>query len=301
MAVQDDTGTTRYEAPETMAEVLSLLQRHGDEAKLVAGGQSLMVFLRRGLLVPELLIGLKRVQELRQSSFSQTDGMRIGAMVTQAELERSEVVREHYTALSEAAAVVASVQVRNQGTLGGNLCHADPTADPPAVLIALGATIEIVGPDGSRAVPAEAFFQDYMEVDLQDGEVVTRITLPPPAPASGSAYLKHRLRQVDTAIAGAATWVRLGDSGARILDARIGLSGVGTTPVRAEQAEGVLRDAPVSDELLVRAAEAAAADCDPLDDTEGSEWYRREMVRTLVRRALARSLARAGGESPQGS
>lgn len=301
MAVQDDTGTTRYEAPETMAEVLSLLQRHGDEAKLVAGGQSLMVFLRRGLLVPDLLIGLKRVQELRQSSFSQTDGMRIGAMVTQAELERSEVVREHYTALSEAAAVVASVQVRNQGTLGGNLCHADPTADPPAVLIALGATIEIVGPDGSRAVPAEAFFQDYMEVDLRDGEVVTRITLPPPAPASGSAYLKHRLRQVDTAIAGAATWVRLGDSGARILDARIGLSGVGTTPVRAEQAEGVLRDAPVSDELLVRAAEAAAADCDPLDDTEGSEWYRREMVRTLVRRALARSLARAGGESPQGS
>jgi carbon-monoxide dehydrogenase medium subunit len=300
--VQEDTSTTRYEAPETIADVLSLLQRYGDEAKLVAGGQSLMVFLRRGLIVPEVLIGLKRVQELRRSSFSETDGMQIGAMVTQAEIERSDVIREHYTALSEAAAVVASVQVRNQGTLGGNLCHADPTADPPAVLIALGATIEITAPDGSRSVPAEAFFQDYMEVDLRDGEVVTRIMLPPPAPSSGSAYLKHRVRQVDTAIAGAATWVRLNDAGSHIRDARIGLSGVGTTPLRAGEAEGALRDAPISDELLARAAEAAAADCDPLDDTEGSEWYRREMVRTLVRRSLAISLARArDGEPRSGS
>jgi carbon-monoxide dehydrogenase medium subunit len=141
-----------------------------------------------------------------------------------------------------------------------------------------------------------------MEVDLRDGEVVTRIMLPPPAPSSGSAYLKHRVRQVDTAIAGAATWVRLNDAGSHIGDARIGLSGVGTTPLRAGEAEGALRDAPISDELLARAAEAAAADCDPLDDTEGSEWYRREMVRTLVRRSLAISLARArDGEPRSGS
>lgn len=288
-----ETSTTRYEAPETLADVLTLLERHGDDAKLIAGGQSLLVFLRKGLIVPEVIVGLKRVEELRSSHFSRADGMRIGSMVTQAELERSEVVREHYTALSEAAAVVASVQVRNQGTLGGNLCHADPTADPPAVLIALGATLEIAGPEGARTVPAEAFFQDYMEVDLAGGEVLTRIVLPPPAPSSGSAYLKHRVRQVDTAIAGAAAWVQLDEAASRVRDARIGLSGVGTTPLRAVEAEDVLRGAEGSDELFARAGDVAAAHCDPLDDTEGSEWYRREVVRTLVSRALARSVSRA--------
>ncbi len=285
---------TGYEAPGTLDGAVSALQQHGVDAKVLAGGQSLLVLLQQGLLAPSVLISLKRVQELRSISFSPSDGMQIGAMVTQAELERSDVVREHYAALGEAAAVVASVQIRNQGTLGGNLCHADPTADPPAALIALGATLELVGPVGKRMLPVEDFFRYFFEVDLGDAEVLTRVLLPPPAPRSGSAYLKLRLRHGDRAIAGAAAWVRLGKDGSRIEDVRIGLSGVGNTPLRPVDAEQLVRGHPASEELLAACGDAAAAACEPLDDTEASAWYRREMVRVLVPRALSISLRRAG-------
>lgn len=288
------SSTPGYEAPETLADALSALQRYGEDAKVVAGGQSLLVFLRQGLIAPEVLVSLKRIPELRSIS-SSSEGMRIGAMVTQAELERSEPVREQYTALAEAASVVASVQVRNQGTIGGNLCHADSTADPPAALIALGATLEIAGPDGSRPAPVEEFILDFWEVDLQQGEVLAQIVLPPPTPGAASAYLKHRLREVDTALVGAAAWVQLDDARSRVRDARVGLTGVGARPIRAVEAEQALREGSVSDELLARSADEAAAHCEPLDDTEASAWYRREMVRTMVRRALALAIARARG------
>ena len=180
-------GAVDYVAPETLSEALRILHQHGEVAKVLAGGQSLLVFLREGLIAPRVLVSLKRVQELRALSFSVADGMHIGAMVTQAEIERAQPVRDHYTALSEAASVVATVQVRNQGTIGGNLCHADPTADPPAALIALGARLEIAGRDGLRTLPVEEFFRDYMDVDLKAGEVLTRIVLPPPVRNSSSA------------------------------------------------------------------------------------------------------------------
>ena len=163
------SGAVDYVAPETLSEALRILHQHGEAAKVLAGGQSLLVFLREGLIAPRVLVSLKRVQELRALSFSVADGMHIGAMVTQVELERAQPVRDYYRALSEAANVVATVQVRNQGTIGGNLCHADPTADPPAALIALGARLEIAGLDGLRTLPVEEFFRDYMDVDLSHG------------------------------------------------------------------------------------------------------------------------------------
>jgi len=285
---------TGYEAPETLDGAVSVLQQHGGDAKVLAGGQSLLVLLQQGLLAPSVLVSLKRVLELRSISFSPSDGMQIGAMVTQAELERSDVVREHYAALGEAAAVVAGVQIRNQGTLGGNICHADPTADPPAALIALGATLELVGPAGKRMLPVEDFFRYFLEVDLADAEVLARVLLPPPAPRHGSAYLKHRLRHGDRAIAGVAAWVQLAKDRLRIESIRIGLSGAGSTPLRPVPAEQLVRGHPASEELLAACGEAAAAACEPLDDTEASAWYRREMVRVLVPRALSISLRRAG-------
>jgi aerobic carbon-monoxide dehydrogenase medium subunit len=290
--VQDTV--TGYEAPETLDGAVSVLRQHGGDAKVLAGGQSLLVLLQQGLLAPSVLVSLKRVLELRSISFSPSDGMQIGAMVTQAELERSDVVREHYAALGEAATVVASVQIRNQGTLGGNLCHADPTADPPAALIALGATLELIGPAGKRTLPVEDFFRYFLEVDLGDAEVLARVLLPAPAPRHGSAYLKHRLRHGDRAIAGVATWVRLAEDDSRIENVRIGLSGVGSTPLRPVHAEQLMQRHPPSEELLAACGDAAAAGCEPLDDTEASAWYRREMVRVLVPRALSISLRRAG-------
>ena len=286
------SGAVDYVAPETLSEALRILHQHGEAAKVLAGGQSLLVFLREGLIAPRVLVSLKRVQELRALSFSVADGMHIGAMVTQAELERAQPVRDYYRALSEAASVVATVQVRNQGTIGGNLCHADPTADPPAALIALGARLEIAGLDGRRTLPVEAFFRDYMDVGLGADEVLTRIVLPPPVRNSSSAYLKHRVRHVDTALVGAAAWLQLDDTASLVQDVRIGLAGAGATPLRALEAEQVLRSAPPSHGKLAQCADAAAAGCDPLDDTEASAWYRREMVRTLVQRVLAMCLAR---------
>ena len=288
------SGAVDYVAPETLSEALRILHQHGEAAKVLAGGQSLLVFLREGLIAPRVLVSLKRVQELRALSFSVADGMRIGAMVTQAEIERAQPVRDYYRALSEAAAVVATVQVRNQGTIGGNLCHADPTADPPAALIALGARLEIAGLDGLRMLPVEEFFRDYMDVDLRADEVLTRIVLPPPMRNTSSGYLKHRVRQVDTALAGAAAWLQLDDTASLVQDVRIGLAGAGATPLRALEAEQVLRGAPISHGKLAQCADAAAAGCDPLGDTEASAWYRREMVRTLVQRVLAMCLARVG-------
>ena len=284
-----------YVAPETLSEALRILQQHGEAAKVLAGGQSLLVFLREGLIAPRVLVSLKRVQELRALSIAcgdSADGMHIGAMVTQAELERAQPVRDYYRVLSEAASVVATVQVRNQGTIGGNLCHADPTADPPAALIALGARLEIAGLDGRRTLAVEEFFRDYMDVDLRADEVLTRIVLPPPVRNSSSAYLKHRVRHVDTALVGAAAWLQLDDTASLVQDVRIGLAGAGATPLRALEAEQVLRGAPISHGKLAQCADAAAAGCDPLDDTEASAWYRREMVRTLVQRVLTMCLAR---------
>ncbi|GAC1313376.1 MAG: glyceraldehyde dehydrogenase subunit beta [Chloroflexota bacterium] len=288
-----ETSTLAYAAPETLAEVLELLARHQDDAKLLAGGQSLLVLLRQGLVTPSVLITLRHVDELRTVAFSEDVGLSLGATVTQAQVERNEAVRQHYPALAEAASLVATRQVRNLGTIGGNLCHADPTADPPAALIALGAQLEIIGPGGTRQVAVEDFVRDFMETDLSPDEVLARVLLPPPRPAAGSAYEKHRLREVDTALVGVAVWLEVDDTGATIRDARVGLAAAGATPMRSRAAEAELRGAPATADSLARAAVAAADACEPLSDIEASEWYRRQMVRVFVQRAGSRALHRA--------
>ena len=283
-----------YVAPTTVDEALTLLGEH-EEAKVVAGGQSLFVFLRQGLLQPSLLIGLKQIPELLGIDAMPDGGLRIGAMVTQHALERSPLVTALFPALAEAVASVASPPVRRQGTIGGNLCHADPTGDPPAALIALGAEVEIAAVGNRRRIPVEALFVDYMETVVRRDELLVAIHMPAPEERAGSAYLKHRIRGVDTALVGAGVSVRLSGDEATIEAARIGLAGAGTTPIRAVEAEAALIGAATAD-AVGRAAQAAAAECAPLADTEGSEWYRREMVAVFVRRAAERALARARGE-----
>ena len=282
-----------YASPSNLADLVSVLSEHGDHAKVLAGGQSLLVLLRQGLVSPDVLVSVRQVSELHNLSFSQTEGAVIGAAVTQSLLESNPQICSSYTALAEAASLVATRQVRNLGTIGGNLCHADPTADPPAALIALGAQLEIAGPLGGRRLPVDAFFKDYMEVDLASDEVLTRVLLPPPVPHAGSAYLKYRLREVDTALVGAAVWLQVTEDRDRIHSARVGLAAAGATPLRSAAAEEALRGARASNESLMRAAEAAAASCEPLSDTEASEWYRRQMVRVFVQRAAGKALERA--------
>jgi len=220
-------------------------------------------------------------------------GLRVGAMVTQHTLETSTIVRLRYPALAEAAALIASPPVRQQGTIGGNLCHADPTGDPPAVLIALGATVELVSSEGTRWVPVEEFFVDYMETVLTPAELLVAIHLPAPAANSGAAYLKHRVRGVDTALVAAGVALTLADGDQSIAEARIGLAGASATPVRARAAEQVLVGQSPSADLFAAAGAAAANESDPLEDTEGSAWYRSEMIARYVQRAAETAMQRA--------
>lgn len=289
-----DRPVVTYAAPESVDEAVKLLAA-SDDAKVVAGCQSLGVFLRQRLIEPGLLVGLKRIPELTEIMELPDGGLRIGAMVTQRTLETSGVVRARFPALADAAALIASPLVRQQGTIGGNLCHADPTGDPPAVLIALWAEVELVSCGGNRRLPVEEFFVDYMETVLAPDELLVAVHVPAPAANSGSAYLKHRVRGVDTALVAAGVALTLAEDGQTIRDARVGLAGAGPTPLRARSAEGVLVGAAATGETFAAAGAAAAAESDPLDDTEGSAWYRREMIARFVQRAADAALGRAQG------
>jgi carbon-monoxide dehydrogenase medium subunit len=291
---QPEDQSTEYLAPATIDRALELLAEHGEEAKLVAGGQSLLVFLRQGLLEPSYLIGLKQIPELKEMTQTPDVELTIGAMVTQQRLATDPLVLGPFPALAEAAAAVASPSIRRLGTVGGNLCHADPTGDPPAALIALAAEVEIASVTGRRRIPIEALFADYMETSLAPDELLVAVHIPAPGARSGSAYLKHRMRGVDTALVGAGVGLTLLDDGT-CADARIGLVGAGTTPIRATNAEAALRGQPVTTDTIATAAKAASEECEPLSDTEGSEWYRREMVAVFVRRAAELALSRAQG------
>jgi len=293
MTDYDDAVTgVDYRAATSVADAVELLKGSGGEGKLIAGGQSLLVLKRMGLVAPSVLISLDRVDELRHMEPLPDGGVRIGAMVTQDEVERSADLGARYTALAEAASMVASPPVRHRGTIGGNICHADPTGDPPAALIAFDAELEIVGPGGMRTLGIESFFVDFMEVALSEDEVLTAIRLPGLPTGTGSAYLKHRVRGVDTALVGVAAMLTL-DMGGHIADARIGIVGAAPTPFRATDAEPHLIGSNGDEAAVGRAAAAAAAQSDPFSDTEATEWYRREMVDRFVHRTIGVALERA--------
>ena len=292
MDLIEEQRTVTYVAPHSVAEAVDLLAA-SDDAKVVGGCQSLGVFLRQRLIEPGLLVGLKQIPELTDMAVLPDGGLRIGAMVTQHTVETSSIVRQRYPVLAEAAALIASPPVRQQGTIGGTLCHADPTGDPPAVLIALGATLEFVSSAGTRWVPVEDFFVDYMETVLTPAELLVAIHVPPPAADSGAAYLKHRVRGVDTALVAAGVALTFADEGRTIAAARVGLAGAGATPLRALAAEEVLVGQMPSSDLFAAAGAVAANESDPLEDTEGSAWYRREMIARYVQRAAEAALQRA--------
>jgi carbon-monoxide dehydrogenase medium subunit len=289
----EEAQRAAYLAPESVDEALAMLAEHGEGAKPIAGGQSLLILLRWGLAAPTYLIGLKRIPELTRLAATPEGGLTVGAMVTQQTIETSPLVRTSFPALVEAAGSVASPPVRQQATIGGNLCHADPAADPPAALIALGAEVEIAHRAGRRRLPVSGLFRGFLETAVGPDELMVAVHLPPPGPRTGAAYLKHRVRGVDYALIGVGFGLTLAEDGQTCDDARIGLAGVGDTPLRATTAESTLRGQPVTAETLQAAGEAAATECRPSSDTEGSEWYRREMVKVFVRRAGEVALQRA--------
>ena len=278
----------QYLRPRIVEEALDLLTEFGDDAKVVAGGQSLMVMLHEGLIAPRVLISLSRVSEL--AGITANGEAHIGALATHTQVLSHPGIRSTWPVLAEAEQAVSSEQIRNRGTLCGNLAHAYPTADPPAALIAVDAELTLRSPTGERQVPVADFMLGPLTTVLEPDELVTAVTLPAPPADARYAYLKYAIRPLDFAILGVA--VRLvTDSGGRCRQVRIGLNGAAGRPLRATSAEQALEGAPAPGaEELAAAAGAAADQSDPLDEVFESSAYRRDMVRVYVRRALERTL-----------
>jgi carbon-monoxide dehydrogenase medium subunit len=275
-------------SPTTLAEAIALLRRK--ESKLLAGGQSLVPLMKLRLASPANLVDLRRVPGL---SYIKKRGGRllIGAMTTHNEVALSPLIGSGCKTLSEAASMIGDQQVRNRGTIGGAVCHADPAADIPAALVALDAELKVVGVTRARVIKAGKFFQDIFTTSLRNGEILTEVSAPVLPPRSGGAYMKLERGRSDLAIVGVASVMTLDKSGS-CTDARLGLAGVGSTPIRATRAEEVLEGRRPSDAVIAEACERAAEAAQPSSDIRGSKEYKRAMVKVFVGRAVRQSLSR---------
>jgi carbon-monoxide dehydrogenase medium subunit len=280
-----------YEVATSVEEAVGLLRRHGPEARLVAGGHSLIPMMKLRLAAPEVLVDIHELDdELRY--VREADGvLRIGALARHRDLLESPIVRERYTLLADAEKFIADPLVRNMGTVGGSFAHADPSEDLPAAFIALGAEVVVRGPQGERTIALEELQVGPFETVIEPDEILTE-TRVPRAP-HGSSYFKVERRAGDYASAalGVALWM----SEDEIEDARIGMCGVGSTTLRAREAEDVLKGQSPVEELYRRAGERAAEECDPPDDARGTPEYKRDLVRVLIVRAMEQAVSRAQG------
>jgi carbon-monoxide dehydrogenase medium subunit len=282
-----------YFAPKTLKEALILLDKYQDECKVIAGGQSLLILMRQGLVAPEHLIDIKGVSELSYIKSDAKTGLKIGALTTHRAIEKSAVMRNGFSALAEMERRLASIQTRNWGTIGGNICHADPAGDPMPVLIALNATLTTASVRGERKIAVEDFSLDYFETALEHGELLTEIQVPVPPPHTGAAYTKFNVIESDMATVGVAVSITLGSGDGVGSDVRIALGAAAPTPIRAKQAEAVLKGKKITDSLLKEAGEIASTEAEPISDIHASEEYRRELVKVLVKRVGNEALARA--------
>jgi carbon-monoxide dehydrogenase medium subunit len=281
-----------YVVPGSVAEAVDVLRRFGGDAKVIAGGQSLVPLLNYRLAAPRAIVDINGLP----LDGVRVDGgrLRLGALTRHATLEESDVIRTACPLLREAAGLIGNVRVRTLGTLGGSLAHADPAAELPMVMLALDARFTAVGPAGARVIPVAEFFTGYLTTALRSDEVLTEIDVPA-TPTSGHAIEEHSRRAGDFALVAVAALVWLARD-ERIADVRLAFGGVGPAPVRARAAEDALRGQPPSAEALERAATMAAGAIEPAGDAFASAAYRKLLARVLARRALTR--AAAGGTAP---
>jgi len=274
-----------YLKPETFQEALSMLADRKDECKIICGGQSLLIVMRQGLLVTDYLIDIKGLKELSYINYDEKEGFKIGAATTHRTIETSEMIEQKCPVLVAVEKRLASIQVRNWGTIGGNLAHGDSSGDLAPTLIALDAKIKLSSAKGSRTIPLEEFYTGLFETALNKDELVVEIQIPPLRAKTATAYKKFNLIENDQAIVGVAAAVTIDQKGT-CKDARVVLSNAGVTPIRAKNAEKVLIGKKLTDTLLVKAGEAASGDAGPVSDIHGSEEYRRHLVKVLTKRMV---------------
>jgi aerobic carbon-monoxide dehydrogenase medium subunit len=280
-----------YLRPKTVPEAISMLQQHGDDAKILSGGQSLIPMMKLRLARPSHLIDINRISGL---AYIKEDGgfLRIGALTREAELEASPLVAK-YPILLDTAKVIADPQVRNLATVGGNLAHGDPANDHPATMIALGAQIIATGAKGERVISIDDFFVSIFETSLQKGEILTEIRIPSPPARSGGAYFKLERKVGDFATAAVAVQLRLDGNGA-VQKSGIGLTNVGPTPLRAKKAEAALQGKKPDAATIAQVAQLASDEAQPSTDLRGPAEYKKGLIKELTKRAITRALERAG-------
>ena len=280
-----------YEAPTTLAEALDLLEEHGDEAKILAGGHSLIPMMKLRFAEPEVLIDINNIPGL--SYIKEESGyLQIGALTREADLEHSDVIKSKYPIFTDATKLIADPQVRNMGTVGGNLAHGDAANDHPAVMMALNAQVEITGKEGKRTVGIDDFFFGFYATAVEENEILTGIKIPVPATGSGNAYHKLERKVGDYATAGVAVQITL-DSKGIVTYAGIGLTNVNPVPLRAKRSEQALLGKKLTEETIAQAAQYASEDCNPSTDLRGSVEYKRAMVGVLTKRMIKKAAERA--------
>jgi carbon-monoxide dehydrogenase medium subunit len=284
-------GQFDYHAAATLQEAIGLLQQYGDDAKVMAGGQSLIPLMKMRLAQPAHVVDINRVSGLSEIS---DDGswLTIGALTRESALEASEAVRTKYPMLLDTAKVIADPLVRNLATVGGNIVHADPANDHPATMLAYRAEVVAHGPNGDRTISVDDFFVDAFETALAPDEILTAIRIPAPAALTGGAYVKFERKVGDYAIAAAAAQLSLDPDGT-ISQAGLALTNLAYAMARSTRAEEALRGQPANDDTFQQAAAIAAEDCDPAADLRGSIDYKRAMAKTMTLRALRLAALRA--------
>jgi carbon-monoxide dehydrogenase medium subunit len=281
-----------YEAPATVEDAVRLLTELGDRGRVLAGGHSLIPLMKLRLAQPEVLVDIGRIEGLREVR-AEGDWLAIGALTTHTQVMADDAVRRECPVLAETAALIGDPQVRNRGTIGGALAHADPAADYPATVLALDAEIVAQGPQGRRTVPVTEFFTGLFTTALAPDELLVEVRVPRLGPGAGGAYLKRPNKASHYAVVGVAAVVRL--EGGRVGRLGVGVTGAGSQPGRAPAVEQALLGEVPTEAAIARAAEGAAEGVDLLSDIHGSAEYRGAMARVYARRAVQEAVRRAGG------
>jgi carbon-monoxide dehydrogenase medium subunit len=285
-----------YAAPTSLAEATALLARANGTARILAGGTDLLVQLREHLREADLVVDAKRIPELMELSYRPDQGLRLGAAVPCYRIYEDAAISAAYPALTDAARIVGGWQIQSRASVGGNLCNSSPAGDTIAPMIALQARCVIVGPEGTREVPAEAFCTAPGRNVLRKGEILARIVFPPRAENSGSAYERFIPRnEMDIAVVGAASWVQLNAARDTIERARVGLVAIAPTPLFAAEASQFLAGKRPTEETFVQAGELARQVAAPIDDMRGTVEFRRHLVGVLTQRTLVKAVERARG------
>ncbi|MDD4766329.1 MAG: xanthine dehydrogenase family protein subunit M [Desulfotomaculaceae bacterium] len=277
-----------YYAPDSIAEACQLLSQLGEKAKVLAGGTDLMIKMKNEVLAPEVVVSVKNLDQLKKIEYVAGKGVSVGALCTHNDLVKCDVLKEKYSSVSNAARQMANNQVRNRGTIGGNISNAVPSADLPPIFIALNATVKLVGTKGERTVAMEDLFTGPGKTVLAQDELIAEVIIPDQK-MTGSNYIKFGLRKSGAlAVVGVAVAVQVENN--VIKDARVALGAVAATPVRAKKAEDFLKGKTVSDEVLAEAGVIASGECKPISDIRASAEYRTDLVRIFTKRALRKAI-----------